>query len=369
MRRLFPKKGVIKRLLTIARRRNGEEEEGLPGNGVSLPPDGHSPEKPTWRCFSYEEILHSTRGFHQDNLVGRGGYAEVYRGILQDGREIAVKRLTRASPEGQKQKDFLVELGTVAHVCHPTSPPSSAAASTAGSTSSSNERAHPPPWELRYKIAVGVAAGLRYLHEGCRRRIIHRDIKASNVLLTADFTPQISDFGLASWLPSQWTHRTAAAIEGTPGYLAPEYFTRGVVDEKTDVFAFGVLLLEILSGKKPVDGAHRSLLSWARPLLREGATAELVDSRLADGSYDKDQLYRLAFASSLCIRARAARRPSMSEVLDLLAGGEASLERWKPPAEEDDEEEDGDEEDELWELDEHEDCDSPVFSLSSAASS
>ncbi|MQM06948.1 hypothetical protein Taro_039778 [Colocasia esculenta] len=150
-------------------------------------------------------------------------------------------------------------------------------------------------------MAVGITRGLHYLHRGCQRRIIHRDIKASNILLTVDFESQISDFGLAKWLPSEWTHRTVAPIEGTFGYLVPEYFMHGIVDEKTDVFAFGVLLLEIVSGRKPVDGSHQSLLTWAKPHLSNGATRMLVDPRLGD-DYDNDQLNRLAFAASLCSR-------------------------------------------------------------------
>jgi serine/threonine protein kinase len=152
-------------------------------------------------------------------------------------------------------------------------------------------------WAARHGIAVGTARGLEYLHKGCQRRIIHRDINSSNVLLTDDLQPQvrvcalckqvgihghttergeegsflfflsrrtwqISDFGLAKWLPSEWTHRAIAPIEGTFGCLAPEYYTHGIVDEKTDVFAFGVFLLELVAGRKPVDGSHRSLLSW-----------------------------------------------------------------------------------------------------------
>ncbi|CAH2057544.1 unnamed protein product [Thlaspi arvense] len=264
-----------------------------------------------------------------DNLVGKGGYAEVYRGILQDGQAIAVKRLSKSSSNERKEKEFLTEIGTLGHVCHPNVSSLLGCCidnglyiifqfSSRGSVASllHDENLPAMDWKTRFRIAVGTARGLHYLHKGCPRRIIHRDIKASNILLTANFEPQISDFGLAKWLPSQWTHHSIVPIEGTFGcstHLAPEYFMHGVVDEKTDVFAFGVFLLEIISGKKPVDGSHQSLHSWAKPLLKQGETEELVDPRL-EGAYNADQLSRLAFAASLCIRASSTWRPTMSEV-------------------------------------------------------
>ncbi|XP_008803599.1 probable receptor-like serine/threonine-protein kinase At5g57670 [Phoenix dactylifera] len=377
----------FKRLLSVSmgKRRSVEgspEERGSPGQdeGKSMEPsqDEKPPQKPSWRCFSYEEIHKATDGFHQDNLVGRGGYAEVYRGLLEDGQVIAVKRLTRASTDEQKEKDFLQELGTIGHVRHPNVSSLLGCCidrdlhlifefSSHGSVSSNlhDENSPPMAWKLRYNIAVGTARGLHYLHKGCQRRIIHRDIKASNILLTANFEPQISDFGLAKWLPSEWTHRAVAPIEGTFGCLAPEYFMHGVVDEKTDVFAFGVFLLEIISGRKPVDGSHRSLLSWAKPYLSDGTTQKLVDPRLEE-DYDMGQLKRLTFIASLCIRATATWRPSMTEVLELLEDGEMlQQDRWKMPEEEEEEDEflGFDDLDDEWD-----ECDTPSSSSSTRSS-
>ncbi|KAF9617613.1 hypothetical protein IFM89_037676 [Coptis chinensis] len=227
--------------------------------------------QPSWSCFSYEEISNATNHFHQaiafaDNIVGQGGYAVVYRGDLCDGRTIAVKRLEKDNTDENKQKEFLMEVGVLGHVCHPNtacligcclenglhlifefSPNGNLSSALHGKDCNMLE------WPVRYKIVIGIARGLHYLHKCCKRRIIHRDIKASNVLLGPDFEPQITDFGLAKWLPKQWTHHSVIPIEGTFGYLAPEYFMHGIVDEKKDVFAFGVLLLEIITGRRPID--------------------------------------------------------------------------------------------------------------------
>ncbi|XP_062226973.1 probable receptor-like serine/threonine-protein kinase At5g57670 [Phragmites australis] len=346
----------LKRLLSLGRRSNADESAKECVDVEQPPP----PNKPTWRCFSYEELHKATNGFHQGNMVGKGGYGEVYRGVLEDGRAVAVKRLApTAVADGKKEKDFLTELGTVGHVRHPNVSALLGCCvdrglhlvfefSTRGSVSANlhDEKLPVMSWKRRHGIAVGTARGLRYLHKGCARRIIHRDIKASNILLAADYEPQISDFGLARWLPSEWTHHAIAPIEGTFGCLAPEYFTHGIVDEKTDVFAFGVFLLELISGRKPVDGSHRSLIAWAKPYLTDGVVQGLVDPRLGDG-YDAGQLRRLMFVASLCVRAAAAWRPTMTQVLELLEAGDISQDQWQMPEKE--------EEDEFWNFDDLDD--------------
>lgn len=348
--------GSFKRLFSFTKRGLGEPVLGPKGeeNEKSLKILSYEEEtcqRPTWKCFSYEELFDATNGFNSENMVGKGGYAEVYKGTLKNGEEIAVKRLTRASKDERKEKEFLTEIGTIGHVRHCNVLSLLGCCidnglyfvfelSTTGSVSSilHDEKLAPLDWKTRHKIVVGTARGLHYLHKGCKRRIIHRDIKASNILLTKDFEPQISDFGLAKWLPSQWTHHSIAPIEGTFGHLAPEYYLHGVVDEKTDVFAFGVFLLEVISGRKPVDVSHQSLHSWAKPILNKGDIEELVDARL-EGAYDVTQLKRLAFAASLCIRASSTWRPSMTEVLEITEEGEMDKEKWKMPEEEEEQEE------------------------------
>lgn len=348
--------GSFKRLFSFSKRGLGEPVLSPKGEEKDkslkiLPYEEELCQRPTWKCFSYEELFDATNGFNSENMVGKGGYAEVYKGTLKNGEEIAVKRLTRASKDERKEKEFLTEIGTIGHVRHSNVLSLLGCCidnglyfvfelSTTGSVSSilHDEKLAPLDWKTRHKIVVGTARGLHYLHKGCKRRIIHRDIKASNILLTKDFEPQISDFGLAKWLPSQWTHHSIAPIEGTFGHLAPEYYLHGVVDEKTDVFAFGVFLLEVISGRKPVDVSHQSLHSWAKPILNKGDIEELVDARL-EGAYDVTQLKRLAFAASLCIRASSTWRPSMTEVLEIMEEGEVDKEKWKMPEEEEEQEE------------------------------
>ncbi|KAF5463128.1 hypothetical protein F2P56_019068 [Juglans regia] len=237
--------------------------------------DGTHRTKPSWRSFDYAELAAATDNFSSENLIGKGGHAEVYRGCLSDGQVVAVKRLTKKKKEDEDRIcDFLSEVGIIAHINHPNaarllgfgtdgglhlvlqfSPHGSLASVLFGSSECLE-------WTIRFKVAIGVAEGLDYLHHNCHRRIIHRDIKASNVLLTQDYDAQISDFGLAKWLPEKWAHHVVFPIEGTFGYLAPEYFMHGVVDEKTDVFAFGVLLLELITGRRAVDSCRQSLAIW-----------------------------------------------------------------------------------------------------------
>ncbi|KAG6520862.1 probable receptor-like serine/threonine-protein kinase At5g57670 [Zingiber officinale] len=330
-------------LFKFGRRKRKEEEPRPPSGAEQL-------KKPAWRCFSHEEIHKATNGFHQGNLVGKGGSAEVYRGMLEDGQAIAVKRMALASSEEQ-ERDFLTELGTVGHVHHPNVSLLVGCcielgfylifefASNGSVSSNIHDESSPPlEWKSRYEIALGSARGLHYLHKGCQRRIIHRDIKASNILLDHNFEPQISDFGLAKWLPSEWSYRTVKPIEGTFGCLAPEYFMYGIVHEKTDVFAFGVFLLEIISGRKPVDVSHKNLVSWAKPYLRDGTIRMLLDSRLEE-HYDYEQLHKLTFAASLCIRAAPASRPSMTEVLNIIEGNEILQDELKMLSEDKEDEE------------------------------
>ncbi|CAN7067209.1 unnamed protein product [Brassica rapa subsp. trilocularis] len=302
--------------------------------------------KPLIQCFTYNEISKATNDFDQENIVGIGGYSEVYRGDLCDGRRIAVKRLTKESGDMIKEKEFLTELGIISHVSHPNTALLLGCCVERGLYlvfrfsengnlySALHEKENGSlDWPIRYKIAVGVARGLHYLHKRCNHRIIHRDIKSSNVLLGPDFEPQqITDFGLAKWLPNKWTHHAVIPVEGTFGYLAPESLMQGTVDEKTDIYAFGILLLEIISGRRPVNPSHNHILLWAKPALETGNTRELVDPKLQE-KYDDQQMNRLVLTASHCVQQSPILRPTMTQVLELLTNGnEAEVAKsWRMP--------------------------------------
>ncbi|KAA3461670.1 receptor-like cytosolic serine/threonine-protein kinase RBK1 [Gossypium australe] len=300
--------------------------------------DGIPVPKPSWKTFSYSDLCAATDHFSPENMLGKGGNAEVYKGHLTDGQIVAVKKLIKNEKEEEdRANDFLLELGIIAHINHPNAahligfsvdgglhlvlqfaPHGSLASVLFGSDECLD-------WKTRYKVATGIAEGLKYLHHDCPRRIIHRDITASNILLTEDYEAHISDFGLAKWLPENWHQHVVHPIEGTFGYLAPEYFMHGIVDEKTDVFAFGVLLLEILTGRRAVDLSRQSLMIWGKPLLESNKVKELVDPRLED-DYDQTQVKRAMLTASMCINHLANLRPSMTRVVELLKNEDGAVE-------------------------------------------
>ncbi|XP_059652572.1 receptor-like cytosolic serine/threonine-protein kinase RBK2 [Cornus florida] len=286
--------------------------------------------KSSWKVFTLSDLQTATNNFSQENFLAKGGYAEVYKGCLPNGQLVAIKRLIKGTPEEQTI-GFLSEIGIIAHVDHPNtaklvgygveggtclvlelSPLGSLGSLLRGSREKLD-------WFVRHKIILGIADGLLYLHEHCQRRIIHRDIKADNILLTEKFEPQICDFGLAKWLPKQWTHHNVSKFEGTFGYFAPEYFMNGIVDEKTDVFSFGVLLLEIITGRQAVDDTQKSLVLWAKPLLDNNNVKDLVDTCLED-SYIPEEMDRVLLTASLCVEQTPVLRPRMSQVAVLLRG-------------------------------------------------
>ncbi|KAK1421504.1 hypothetical protein QVD17_23880 [Tagetes erecta] len=299
--------------------------------------------KPSWRNFTFEELALATDNFSSENLVGRGGHAEVYKGCLPDGQLVAVKKITKKEKKDEDRvKDFLAELGIIAHINHPN------AARLIGFSSDTDMHLvlqfaphgslatllhngeESLKWALRLKVAIGIAEGLQYLHCECHRRIIHRDITASNILLMEDYQPQISDFGLAKWLPEKWVHHIVSPIEGTFGYMAPEYFMHGIVHEKIDVFSFGVLLLELITGRRALDSSRQSLVIWAKPLLEQSNIKELVDPRLED-DYEITELKRAMSAASACIHHLPNMRPNMKQVIQILKGESLTAEPKQRP--------------------------------------
>ncbi|XP_010911250.2 protein kinase STUNTED [Elaeis guineensis] len=310
-----------------------DEEGSLPKELESLQEKYSS----VCRLFSHEELVNITSNFSPEKLIGKGGCSRVYKGCLSDGKEVAVKIL---KPSEDALRDFVSEIEIVAALHHKN------IISLIGfcfennclilvsdylSRGSLEEVLHGEKenknilcWATRYKVALGVAEALDYLHGGSGTEpVIHRDVKSSNILLSEDFEPQLSDFGLANWASASASNLTSNDVAGTFGYLAPEYFMYGKVNEKIDVYAFGVVLLELLSGRKPISmgcpkGAE-SLVMWAKPILQGGDIKQLVDPCLGN-EYDSDQMERMTLGASLCIRRAHQSRPQIASVLKLLQG-------------------------------------------------
>ncbi|KAK8607060.1 hypothetical protein V6N13_052809 [Hibiscus sabdariffa] len=288
------------------------------------------------RLFSYQELLEATSSFMPENMVGKGGSSHVYRGCLPDGKELAVKNV---KPTENAIKEFVQEIEIITSLNHKN------LISLFGfcfeenklllvydflSRGSLEENLHGNKkdinafgWQERYNVAVGLAEALDYLHNGFEQPVIHRDVKSSNILLSDDFEPQLSDFGLASRVSSSASHTTSMDVAGTFGYLAPEYFMHGKISDKIDVYAFGIVLLELLSGKKPIDDnrpkGQESLVMWAKPILKDSNFYQLLDPQLGS-SYEFHQIERMILAATLCIRRAPVMRPQISLILKLLQG-------------------------------------------------
>ncbi|CAK8569242.1 unnamed protein product [Lathyrus sativus] len=293
--------------------------------------------------FTYDELSVATGAFAQRNLLGQGGFGYVHKGVLPNGKEIAVKSLKSTS--GQGDREFQAEVDTISRVHH------RYLVSLVGYCISDSKKLlvyefvpnktleyhlHGKglpvmDWGTRLKIALGSAKGLAYLHEDCHPRIIHRDIKGANILLENNFDAKVADFGLAKFNQDANTH-VSTRVMGTFGYMAPEYASSGKLTDKSDVFSYGVMLLELITGRRPVgttgDYEEDSLVDWARPVctkaLESGILTGLVDIRLED-NYDKNEVTRMIACASASVRHSAKRRPKMSQIVRVLEG-DSSLE-------------------------------------------
>ncbi|KAJ6986906.1 serine/threonine-protein kinase [Populus alba x Populus x berolinensis] len=217
-------------------------------------------------AFSFNELKVATNAFRSSNKIGEGGFGSVYKGILQDGRMVAIKMLSAGSKQGDR--GFISEIASVSNISHENLVKLHGGCidgpyrilvydymengNLAQTLLGSEEKRANFRWETRREISLGIAQGLAYIHEEIKPRIVHRDIKASNILLDHNLCPKVSDFGLSKLFPEDCTH-VSTRVAGTLGYLAPEYAISGRLTRKTDVYSFGVLLLEIISGRKAVD--------------------------------------------------------------------------------------------------------------------
>ncbi|CAI9279224.1 unnamed protein product [Lactuca saligna] len=286
--------------------------------------------------FTYRQIKAATDNFADSNKLGEGGFGSVYMGTLLDGTPIAVKKLSSKSKQGNRE--FVNEIGMIAGIQHPNVVRLYGCCvegnhlllvyeymennSLAHALFEHNNSKLESDWPTRQRICVGIAKGLTFLHEDSVLKMVHRDIKATNVLLDADLTPKISDFGLAKLDEEENTHITTR-VAGTIGYMAPEYALRGYLTYKADVYSFGVLALEIVVGKsnmkyRPTEDYY-CLLDWAVVLQQKGKLIDLVDPRLGS-EFNKKEAVRMIKIALLCTNKAPALRPTMSEVVNMLEG-------------------------------------------------
>ncbi|WVZ87138.1 hypothetical protein U9M48_033827 [Paspalum notatum var. saurae] len=276
---------------------------------------------------SYDELRTATENFSSINLLGKGGYGSVYKGKLSDGSMVAVKLLSETSHQGKKQ--FVAEIETISQVQHrnlvklygcclggnrPLLVYEYMENGSLDKALCESEKIN-LDWPTRYKICLGIARGMAYLHEESSIRIVHRDIKASNVLLDINLNPKISDFGLAKLYDDKKT-RVSTKVAGTLGYLAPEYAMRGHMTEKVDVFAFGVVALEIIAGRPNFDNTIDEDKAWK--LYEENHPLDMLDPKLA--GFNNEEALRAILVALLCTQGSPHQRPSMSRAVSMLAG-------------------------------------------------
>ncbi|KAK3405486.1 hypothetical protein EUGRSUZ_K02000 [Eucalyptus grandis] len=286
--------------------------------------------------FTLRQIKAATNNFDAANKIGEGGFGSVYKGFLSDGTAIAVKQLSSKSQQGNNE--FLTEIGMISALQHPHLVKLYGCCiegnqlllvyeymennSLARALFGPEELQLKLDWWTRHKICVGIARGLAYLHEESRLKIVHRDIKATNVLLDEDLNPKISDFGLAKLDEEDKTH-ISTKIAGTYGYMAPEYAMHGYLTDKADIYSFGVVALEVVNGRSNTSSQRTeecfNLLDWAH-FLKEGENLiELVDPRLGS-HFNKEEALALIKVALMCTNVTPALRPPMSSVVSMLEG-------------------------------------------------
>ncbi|KAJ1285773.1 hypothetical protein BS78_03G302600 [Paspalum vaginatum] len=290
------------------------------------------------RALTFSQLSAATDDFSEQNLLGEGGFGRVYKGRLDDTNEvIAVKQLDRDGFQGNRE--FLVEVLMLSLLHHPN------LVKLLGYCTDSNQRIlvyeymprgsledhlldlppswKPLPWHTRMQIAVGAAKGIEYLHEVANPPVIYRDLKASNILLDGDFNAKLSDFGLAKLGPMGDQSHVSTRVMGTYGYCAPEYAMTGKLTKMSDIYSFGVVLLELITGRRAIDVARPSeeqvLVQWAWPLLRDKKRFVKLTDPLLGKRYPVKGLYQALAVASMCLQEDAASRPGISDVVAALS--------------------------------------------------
>ncbi|GLT91420.1 hypothetical protein SLE2022_093080 [Rubroshorea leprosula] len=331
-------------------------DEGGSGTVTTYKPSSHPLTAPSPLCglpefsqlgwghwFTLRDLQLATNRFSKDNIIGDGGYGVVYRGNLNNGTSVAVKKLL--NNPGQADKDFRVEVEAIGHVRHKN------LVRLLGYCIEGTERllvyeyvnngnleqwlrgemSHKGylTWEARTKILLGTAKALAYLHEAIEPKVVHRDIKSSNILIDDNFDAKISDFGLAKLLGDGKSYITTRVM-GTFGYVAPEYANSGLLNEKSDVYSFGVLLLEAITGRYPVDygrpQAEANMVEWLKIMVQQRRSEEVVDPNI-EAKPSTTALKRALLTALRCVDPDAEKRPKMSQVVRMLESEEYPLSR------------------------------------------
>ncbi|CAI9274691.1 unnamed protein product [Lactuca saligna] len=282
------------------------------------------------QVFTFKQLLSATGGFGKSNVIGQGGFGLVYRGVLHDGRKIAVKLMDQTGKQGEEE--FRVEVEMRSRLRSPY------LVGLIGYCSESHHRVlvydfmangglqeHLYPirdWEIRLRIGLEAAKGLEYLHEHVSPPVIHRDFKSSNILLDKSFHAKVSDFGLAKLGSYRAGGHVSTRVLGTQGYVAPEYALTGHLTTKSDVYSYGVVLLELLTGRVPVDmkrsPGEAVLVSWALPRLTDREKViEIMDPSL-EGQYSMKEIVQVAAIAAMCVQSEADYRPLMADVVQSL---------------------------------------------------
>ncbi|XP_057482675.1 cysteine-rich receptor-like protein kinase 43 [Actinidia eriantha] len=291
--------------------------------------------------FTFQTLVVATKNFHPDHKLGEGGFGPVFKGKLDDGRLIAVKKLSQTSNQGKREfmneakllarvqhRNVVNLLGYCAHGAEKLLVYEYVANESLDKLLFKSGRHDALDWKRRYDIILGIARGLLYLHEDSHSVVIHRDIKASNILLDDKWVPKLADFGMARLFPEDQTH-VNTRVAGTNGYMAPEYVMHGHLSVKADVFSFGVVVLELISGQKnsTFNGSFdaQNLLEWAYKQYKKGKSLEIIDPRLASSAIP-DQVAMCVQIGLLCTQSDPQLRPTMRRVVVVLSKKPGTIE-------------------------------------------
>ncbi|XP_052192314.1 probable serine/threonine-protein kinase At1g01540 [Diospyros lotus] len=286
------------------------------------------------RWYTLRELEAATNGLSDGNVIGEGGYGIVYSGVFADNTRVAVKNLL--NNRGQAEKEFKVEVEAIGRVRHKNLVRLLGYCVEGAyrmlvyeyvDNGNLDQWLHgdvgevsPLTWDIRLNIILGTAKGLAYLHEGLEPKVVHRDIKSSNILVDRQWNPKVSDFGLAKLLFSERSYVTTRVM-GTFGYVAPEYACTGMLNEKSDVYSFGILIMEIISGRSPVDYSRPpgevNLVDWLKTMVGNRKSEDVVDPKLAEMPASK-ALKRVLLVALRCVDPDASKRPKMGHVIHML---------------------------------------------------